>query len=241
MKIDINSDVGESFGIYTLGNDAALMPYITSANIACGFHAGDPFVMKRTVALALKHYVKIGAHPGFDDLAGFGRKTMNISPAEVGPLMHYQIGALYGIVRAQGGELHHVKPHGALYNMAVKSDVLAEAVVVAVKAFNPALFLYGLPNSALERAAHKYDLPFKAEIYADRNLTDEGMLVPRDASNAMIHDVDVSAEQIMRVIEEGCALSVHGKCIPMRGETVCVHGDNPAAVTFAKTLYARLK
>ncbi|MDN5298458.1 MAG: 5-oxoprolinase (ATP-hydrolyzing) subunit [Clostridiales bacterium] len=241
MKIDINSDVGESFGIYTLGNDAALMPYITSANIACGFHAGDPFVMKRTVALALKHHVKIGAHPGFDDLAGFGRKAINVSPSEIGPLMLYQIGALYGIVQAQGGALHHVKPHGALYNMAVKSNELAEAVVIAIKTFNPALYLYGLPNSALEWAAKKHALPFKAEIYADRNLTDEGTLVPRTASNAMIHDVEASALQITRIIEEGYALSVHDKHIPMRGETVCVHGDNPDAVAFAKALHGYLK
>jgi UPF0271 protein len=241
MKIDINSDVGESFGIYTLGDDAALMPYITSANIACGFHAGDPKVMNKTVALALKHGVKIGAHPGLDDLAGFGRRNMAILPSEIGPLLHYQIGALYGIVRAQGGELHHVKPHGVLYNMAAGSEALAEAVVLAVKSFNPSLYLYGLPGSAFETAAEKFGLPFMAEVYADRNLTDDGKLVPRNQDNAIIHSVTESAAQIMRIVEQGHAFSVNGVVVPMRAETVCVHGDNPEAVQFAKQLYQSFK
>lgn len=241
MKIDLNSDLGESFGRYRIGRDEAIIPLVSSVNIACGFHAGDPVTMERTVDLALAHRVKIGAHPGYRDLEGFGRRDMQLSHGEVRALLLYQIGALDAFVRAKGGRLHHVKPHGALYNRAAKDMDLARVVVDAVGAIDPELVLYGLSGSCLERAAREADHPFASEVFADRQVTDDGYLVNRSETNAVIHSVEICAERVLRMIEKGEVESVGGQVIPMRAETICVHGDHEEALAFVRSLRTELE
>ncbi len=231
MFIDINCDLGESFGAYTLGNDEALMPFITSANIACGMHAGDPRIMHQTVQTCVRQGVAIGAHPGFADLSGFGRRTMGISPAEAYDLVLYQIGALYGFVKAAGARLHHVKPHGALYNQAAKDPALAEAIARAVKDFDSQLFLYGLAGSALVEEAKRLGVRTCSEIFADRTYQPDGNLTPRTSPNALIHDPAQAVGQVMQFIREK----------ENWAETVCIHGDGPQAVSFARALYTHFQ
>jgi len=236
MKIDINSDVGEGYGIYTLGNDSALMPYITSANIACGCHAGDMNTMMATVKLALKHGVAIGAHPGFNDREGFGRRVFPIKPEEVAPLLLYQIGALDAMVKSLGGQLHHVKLHGALYNMAAEDMNLAIKIVETIQSYAPSLILYGLPNSMMASAAFHKGLSYRAEFFADRQVDDRGFLVPRGHDNAVIHDVHHCATRILDMLNRHCVRSVNGNWVEMKPETICVHGDHREAVIFAAKL-----
>lgn len=241
FTIDVNCDMGESFGAYTIGNDEAILPFISSANIACGFHAGDPSIMRKTVKYALKNKVAIGAHPGFHDLHGFGRREMNVTPDEVYDLTLYQIGALHAFVRAEGGTLQHVKPHGALYNMCAKDLRLAEAVAMAVYHFDRTLLLYGLANSALIAAGQKVGLQTVSEIFADRTYQSDGTLTPRTSSDALITATEKAIDQVIQIIQDGEVNTADGSTIPMHGQTVCIHGDGENALQFARALSVRLQ
>jgi 5-oxoprolinase (ATP-hydrolysing) subunit A len=234
--VDLNCDMGESFGAYQLGQDAAILPYVTSANIACGFHAGDPAVMKQTVRLALQQGVALGAHPGLPDLAGFGRREMAISPEEAYDMVVYQMGALAAFVRAEGGQLHHLKPHGALYNMAAGNAPLAEAIAEAVYRVDPALTLYGLAGSALIRAGEKLGLKTCQEVFADRTYQADGTLTPRRQPQALITDHREAARQVVGMIKTGTVLSLTGQAVAIQADTVCIHGDGPQALAFARHL-----
>lgn len=235
--IDINCDMGEAFGNYSMPNDAMLFDYISSANIACGFHAGDACVMQDTVALAIQYNVAIGAHPGLPDLQGFGRREMNITPREAYQITLYQIGALAAFVKAAGAKLNHVKPHGALYNMAAKDLKLAQSIADAIYDFDPSLILYGLAGSQLMSAASGKGLQSASEVFADRTYQDDGSLTPRTQANAMIsNETDVLAQAISMVKQQQ-VMSVHQKMIPLRADTLCIHGDGEHAVAFAKTIY----
>jgi UPF0271 protein len=236
MKIDLNSDMGESFGRYTLGDDAALMPHITSANIACGFHASDPLVMDHTVRLAHEHGVAVGAHPGYPDLQGFGRRDMQLDPEEAEATILYQIGALAGFARAAGAGLVHVKPHGALYNRAAKDRALAEAIVRAVTKFSRELIVVGLANSELIKAALEAGQPVAREAFADRAYEADGSLRSRRLPGAVLHDADQAAEQAVRIARDGLVVAWGGQEVPVQAETLCVHGDTPTALTIVQAI-----
>src|SRR3954447_12588044 len=235
-SIDLNSDLGESFGRWTLGHDAELMASITSCNIACGYHAGDPEVMRRTVRLARDNGVAIGAHPGLPDLVGFGRRTMSVTAAEIEDLVLYQIGALAAIARAEGVKLQHVKPHGALYNMAIKDRDLADGIARAVASFDPSLLLFGLPGTELLRAGDAAGLPLAAEGFADRNYEADGSLTPRTEPDAVIHDAAAVVTRAVRMAREGVVISRDGEEVPMRIATICTHGDTPGSHTLARRI-----
>lgn len=239
--VDLNCDMGESYGTYQIGNDEAIFPFITSANIACGFHAGDPGVMKRTIRLALKYNVAIGAHPGLPDLQGFGRREMAISADEAYDMVVYQIGALNGFVQSEGGVLHHVKPHGALYNMAATRKALAEAIATAVYKVNPKLVLYGLSGSELILAGRKLGLKVVNEVFADRTYQDNGTLTPRGADNALIVDEDMAVAQALRMVKEGMVSAVSGTDIAIEANTICLHGDGVQAAAFAAKIHELFK
>ncbi|MED1944188.1 MULTISPECIES: LamB/YcsF family protein [Brevibacillus] len=234
--VDLNCDLGESFGAYQLGNDQEILSYITSANVACGFHAGDPATMRKTVQMALEAGVAIGAHPGFADLVGFGRRNMEVSPEEAYDLVVYQIGALQAFVRAEGGVMHHVKPHGALYNMAATRPALAESIALAIYKVNPELVLYGLAGSELTRAGEKIGLATAHEVFADRTYQQDGTLTPRSQPNALITDQQQSIQQVIRMISEGRVLTQQGVNIPMRADSICIHGDGAHALEFAQSI-----
>lgn len=231
MQIDINCDLGESFGAYTIGQDETILPLITSANIACGFHAGDPGVMRDTIEKCLTYKVAIGAHPGFADLQGFGRRNMQLSSAEVYDLVLYQIGALAGFTRVAGGKLRHVKPHGALYNMAAKDPAMARSIAQAVQNFDSELFLFGLAGSYLISEAEELGLKTCSEIFADRKYQPDGTLTPRTQPDAHIEDAGEALAQVMQFMNDP-----HRKA-----ETVCIHGDGPKALVFAQTLHSHLQ
>ena len=228
--------MGEAFGAWSMGNDSALMELISSANIACGFHAGDATIMRKTAQLALEKGVTIGAHPAFPDLQGFGRRNMQLSPQEVYDICVYQIGAMFGTVRALGGKLHHVKPHGALYNMAAKDAALAKAIAKATKAIHPDLILYGLSGSHLITEAENIDLRNASEVFADRTYQNDGSLTPRTQANAMIESTQDAVNQVIMMIEKQCVISTEGKEVPLKADTVCIHGDGNHAVEFAEEL-----
>ena len=234
--IDLNADLGEGFGQYTIGNDESILKHITSANIACGFHAGDPSVMHKTVEMALQSGVSIGAHPGYPDLQGFGRRALACSPEEVYDLMLYQIGALNGFVKALGGTLQHVKPHGALYNEAVKSPVLSSAIAQALSHFQSDLILMGPADSALEQAANSHSIPFAREVFADRAYDDDGHLVNRHLDGALIHEKTLCIQRMLDMLEQKPIQSINGHPVMLSGDTICLHGDHPEAVLFAKSL-----
>ncbi|TKI55661.1 LamB/YcsF family protein [Brevibacillus antibioticus] len=234
--VDLNCDMGESFGTYQLGNDQEILSYITSANVACGFHAGDPATMRKTVQMALEAGVAIGAHPGFADLVGFGRRNMEISPEEAYDLVVYQIGALQGFVRAEGGVMHHVKPHGALYNMAATRPTLAESIALAIYKVNPELVLYGLAGSELTRAGKKIGLLTAHEVFADRTYQQDGTLTPRSQPNAMITDQQQSLQQVIRMVSDGRVLTQQGVDIPIQADSICIHGDGAHALEFAQSI-----
>lgn len=240
MKIDLNSDLGESFGAWTMGNDSELIPIITSANIACGFHAGDPSVMLETVRLACQAGISIGAHPGFHDIEGFGRRNMSVSPGTVYAETLYQLGALSAAAKAENISLCHIKPHGALYNMAAADSHLADAVCRAVRDFDPELIMLAAGSGELYRSAVKYGLRAAAEVFADRGYNDDGSLVPRGLPGAMIHDPSAAAERVIRMIREHKVLTAGGKDIDIRADSVCVHGDNEKALEFVRALRQRL-
>jgi UPF0271 protein len=236
LRVDLNADVGESFGPYTLGNDAELLPYVSSANIACGFHAGDPGIMRRTLQLCHQHGVAVGAHPGLPDVAGFGRREMQLSPQEVYDLVVYQLGALQAFATAEGVRVQHVKPHGALYNMAAADAPLARAVAAAVYRVDRQLVLFGSTGSELITAGEEIGLAVANEVFADRTYQATGALTPRSMPDAMIADARVAAERVLRMVRSGRVVSQQGTELTVRADTVCLHGDAPQAVLFAETL-----
>jgi 5-oxoprolinase (ATP-hydrolysing) subunit A len=238
--IDLNCDMGESFGAWQMGNDEAVMPWITSANIACGFHAGDFTTMQQTVALAKKHNVVIGAHISLPDLQGFGRRELRVSPNEAYAMSLYQIGALQAIVHAQDTRVVHVKPHGALYNMAAKDRALADAIARAVRDADKNLILVGLAGSELIRAAEAAKVRAAHEAFADRRYESDGSLTPRREADAVIHDVDASVAQAVHIATNGKVKSANGE-IDIRADTICVHGDRVDAGAFAKRLRVALE
>ena len=233
-RIDLNADLGESFGPWPMGTDEALMSSITSANVACGFHAGDPSVMRRTVALAKANGVAVGAHPGFPDLVGFGRREMSASPDEVADMVLYQVAALAGVAASQGVRLQHVKAHGALYNMAVKNRALAEAIARGTAAFDRSLILFGLPDSELSRAGEKAGLRVAAEVFADRAYEPDGTLASRSKPGSVIHDQQEVVARAVRMVRDGVVTATNGSTITLRADTICLHGDTPGAATLAR-------
>jgi len=239
--IDLNTDSGESFGRWRLGNDEELFRYVTSASLACGFHAGDPVVMRRTVRLAKEMGVAIGAHPGFPDLMGFGRRAMEVSVEELENYVLYQIGALHAIARAEGLELQHVKPHGALYNMAWTRRDYAEAIVRAIKLFDPRLILVAPYGSEMHRAAEAEGIRVAFEAFADRNYRGDGRLVPRTHPQALVGSVDEAVERALRMVSEGRVRTIDGREIEIAVHTICIHGDSPHAVELAKKLRRRFE
>jgi len=241
MRTDLNADVGESFGAYVLGQDPAIMPCVTSVSVACGFHAGDPGVMRQTVALAREHGVAVGAHPGFPDLAGFGRREMRLTPAEIEDLVVYQIGALAAVAAAQGVRLQHVKPHGALYNMAAGEPQLADAIARAVASVDRHLLLVGLSGSALVDAGHRAGLRTASEVFADRGYRSNGSLVPRDAEGAVLEDPDVVSVRALEMVRRLQIASVDGGAVRVQPDTICVHGDTPGAANLARAIRRALE
>jgi len=239
--IDLNCDLGESYGPWRMGHDEEVMGLVTSANIACGFHAGDPSTMRRTVALAVRAGVAVGAHPGLPDRLGFGRRAMAVTAEDTYALVLYQVGALAAVARAGGTELSHVKPHGALYTMASSDDALAEAVAAATRDAGGGLVLVGQPFSASERAAARLGVPFAAEVFADRTYTADGTLTPRHRPDAFVRDPEAAAARLVEILETGRVLAVSGETVPLRADTVCLHGDNPEAVAFARAVRAALE
>ena len=236
MRVDINSDLGESFGNYKIGNDAEVMKYISSANIACGFHAGDPLVIEKTIKLALENKVAIGAHPGYPDLQGFGRRSMKLSTDEIRAMVFYQIGALKSMTEALGGKLQHVKAHGALYNDASVDEKIAKAIAEAVILIDPDLIFMGLANSKMIETASKLGLKTASEVFADRAYTKEGTLVSRTLPGSVIHDASVCNERVLKMVREGNVTEIEGSEIKLKAESICIHGDNPSAIEMAKSL-----
>ena len=234
--LNLNADLGESFGAWTMGSDAALLAIVDSANIACGFHAGDPLVMRRTLQQAKAAGTGIGAHVAFPDLQGFGRRPMTIQPDELEAIVLYQIAALDGMARTEGLALRHVKPHGALSNMACADAALARTVASAIKAYNPALILLAPALSELYKAGEAAGLPVVAEIFADRAYLDDGNLVPRSRPDAMIHGAAAALAHVAAMLDEQALISVSGKRLPTPIGSICVHGDGPDAVATARHL-----
>ena len=237
--VDLNSDLGESFGRYSLGLDSQVIPLVTSVNIACGMHAGDPCVMRHTVAAAAAG-ASIGAHPGYPDLQGFGRRDMALSPDEAYAFVLYQISALAGFCKAEGTTLAHVKPHGQLYNKAAKDEALAQAIAAAVHDFDPNLVLVGLAGGKLIDAGRAAGLTVAQEFFADRNYMPDGTLVPRRQENAVIADEEFAVARVVRAVQEGCIEAVDGTTIEVACDTICIHGDNAHALEFAKKIRAAL-
>jgi 5-oxoprolinase (ATP-hydrolysing) subunit A len=239
-QVDLNCDMGESFGHYSLGSDVEMLDYITSANIACGFHAGDPSTMRSTVLHALRKGVGIGAHPGLPDLVGFGRRSMDITPTEAHDMVVYQIGALHAFVQAEGAKLLHVKPHGALYNMAAKNLGLAQAIAQAVYRVNPELILYGLAGSQLIVAGQQIGLRTASEVFADRTYQSDGSLTPRQHADALVQDEETAIMQVVKMVKAGTVTSQQGSAVAVSADTVCIHGDGAHALSFAKQLWTEL-
>ncbi|WP_404454404.1 LamB/YcsF family protein [Oceanobacillus kapialis] len=239
--IDLNCDMGESFGAYTFGEDEALMKSITSANIACGGHAGDPNIMAYTVKLAKENGVSTGAHPGFPDLSGFGRRMIDFSPEEIYQMVIYQIGALHAFCRVHNVRMNHVKPHGAMYNLAAKNRDVAKAIAKAVADFDQELILFGLAGSYLLDEGEQAGLSVASEVFADRTYQDDGSLTPRNVEGALIETTQQAVEQVKQMLTEGVVTSIQGKHIPIKADTICVHGDGPSAVTFVKELNVALQ
>ncbi len=233
-RIDLNADLGESFGPWPMGTDEALMASISSANVACGFHAGDPSVMRRTVALAKSNGVAVGAHPGFPDLVGFGRRDLSASPVEVTDMVLYQVAALAGVAASQGVRLQHVKAHGALYNMAVRSRALADAIANGTAAFDRSLILFGLSGSELLSAGERAGLRVAAEVFADRAYESDGTLVPRTRSGSVIHDPNEVVSRAIRMVRDRAVVAIDGSLVQLQADTICVHGDTPGAADLAR-------
>lgn len=238
--VDLNCDLGESFGNYKCGMDEEIIPFITSANVACGFHASDPLVMQKTVKTAKENNVCVGAHPGFPDLVGFGRRNMNLSAGEITASIEYQIGALWAFCTANGMKLQHVKPHGALYNMAVKDPVIAEAICEGIAAVDKNLILLAPAGSQMILAAKRMGLSSAKEVFADRAYEEDGSLVARSKPGAMITDEETAIARVIQMIEKGTVVSITGKEIEVEADSVCIHGDSPSALAFAKNIHKAL-
>jgi UPF0271 protein len=233
MRIDLNADVGESFGAFTIGDDAGLMKVVTSANVAAGFHAGDPSVLRRTIRMAKTHGVAVGAHPGFPDLAGFGRREMHVTIQEAEDLVLYQLAAVAGVAAAEGVRLQHVKAHGALFNMAAVDRDLAEALARAVASFDRTLILFASPASEMASAAGRLGLRVAHEVFADRAYDSSGRLVPRQQTGAVVHDVGVVVSRAVRLATDGTVVALDGSVLKLDAHTMCVHGDTPGAAHLA--------
>ena len=240
MQIDLNCDLGEAFGNYSFGGDNDIIPLITSANIACGFHAGDENVMNETIQLAKENNVGIGAHPGLPDLQGFGRRKMDIKPKEIYNLVVYQLGALNGFCKIHGARINHVKPHGALYNMGAKNKEIAQAIAQAVYDFDKSLVLVGLSNTLLISEAEALGLRTASEVFADRRYEDDGQLVSRQESDATITNTDESLQQVLKMVTENKVVSKNGKEIDLQADTICVHGDGAHALDFVTQIRKKL-
>lgn len=240
-SVDLNCDMGESFGAYSIGADADVMQYITSANIACGFHGGDPRVMRETVRAASDNGVAIGAHPGLPDLVGFGRRGMDVSVQDAYDMVVYQVGALMGTARANGAVLSHVKAHGALYNMAVAKPQLAEAIARAVRDTDRELVLFGLAGSHLITAGESLGLRTASEVFADRNYMPDGSLVPRSRADALVDSASVAVQRAIQMVQRGTVTAVDGGEVRVRAETICIHGDGAHAGEFARALRTGLE
>ena len=239
-SVDLNCDLGESFGRYTLGLDDQVIPLISSANIACGYHASDPVIMEKTVKMAKEHQVSIGAHTGFPDLMGFGRRNMAVSNEEAKAYTKYQIGALLAFCKAEGVKLAHVKPHGAFYNMAAKDYDLAKAICEGIYEVDPSIKLLGLSNSKMIEAGRQMGLRVANEVFADRAYQADGSLVPRKLPGAVIHDKDEAIARTIRMVTEGKVTAITGEEVEIAAHSICVHGDNPSAVEFVKNIRAQL-
>jgi len=235
-RVDLNCDMGESFGAYRIGADDEVFPFITSANVACGFHGGDPTVMRTTLEKARHQHVAVGAHPSLPDLIGFGRRNMDVTPDDAYDMVVYQVGALIGFARVAGVQLQHVKAHGALYNMAAVKRELATAIARAVRDVDRGLVLFGLPGSHLITEGEAAGLTTASEAFADRNYMSDGTLVSRRRVDAHIHDVDVAVKRAIRMVRERKVIAVDGTELPMRVDTICIHGDGPHAAEFARRL-----
>jgi 5-oxoprolinase (ATP-hydrolysing) subunit A len=233
VRVDLNADIGESFGIYQMGNDEMLMLSITSGSVACGFHAGDPSVMSRTVRHAARTGVAIGAHPGFPDLVGFGRREIDAGPQEIFDFVLYQIGALNAVAKAEGMRLQHVKPHGALYNMSARNKEVAEAIARAVASFDETLLLIGLPESELLSAGTRLGLRVAAEAFADRSYEADGTLTPRHFADSVLSEPGRAAERAVRMVRDKKVVARDGTALTLQVDTICVHGDTPGAAGLA--------
>ena len=238
-RVDLNSDLGESFGAWKMGRDGDVLTFVSSANVACGFHAGDPVVMRATVAAAKAAGVAVGAHPAYPDLVGFGRRNMACTPDEIYADALYQIGALRAFCEAAGMKLQHVKPHGAMYNSAATKIEEAEALAQAVKDAG-GLILMGLAGSKFDEAAAKIGLPYAAEAFADRGYMPDGTLVPRSREGAFVRDAEIAAARVIRMVKEGVVEAIDGTTVKLRPHSICLHGDSPTAVQMAQTLRSRL-
>ena len=236
MRIDINSDLGESFGAYTIGHDAGLMKSITSANVAAGFHGGDPSVLRETIRMAKAEGVAVGAHPGLPDLVGFGRRDLSVTPKEAEDLVLYQVAAVAGVAAAEGVRIQHVKPHGALFNMAVRDADLAAAIARAVAAFDRSLILFGLPGSQILRAGVRQGLRVAAEVFADRAYEPDGALASRRKPGAVIHDADTVVARAVRMVEDRSVVAMDGSVLPLEADTICVHGDTLGSDDLARKI-----
>lgn len=231
LSIDLNADLGEG-----AGHDEELLALVTSANVACGVHAGDVATMHATLAIARERGVAVGAHPGFDDREHFGRRDLHLAPAELRALLHYQLGAFDAVARSIGVRARHVKPHGALYNLAARDEAVAEIVVQSVRAMNREWFVFAPCESALSRAARAADLRVACEVFADRNYTPDGALVPRGSPGALLHDPEIAADRVFRMLRDGRVEAIDGTDVHVEVDTVCLHGDTPDAVQFAIAL-----
>ncbi|MCB0602361.1 MAG: LamB/YcsF family protein [Saprospiraceae bacterium] len=240
-SIDINCDMGESFGIYTIGQDEKIFPYITSCSIACGFHGGDPLHIEKTIIHALHEQVSIGAHPSYPDLAGFGRRKMSIAPAELKAIVKYQIAAIKGMTEAEGGRLAYVKPHGALYNTASDQEPECLAIIQAILEIDDRLPLMGLAGSRMEELAQQYQHPFIAEAFADRHYEPDGQLRSRAKEDAVILDPAIAAEQVLSIILKQEVIAIDGSVIPIKAHSICIHGDNPQAVDILQAIDKKLE
>lgn len=241
LRVDLNSDLGEGFGNYKIGLDEEVIKHVTSVNVACGWHAGDPLVMEKTIKAAKKNKVAVGAHPGFPDLMGFGRRNLLVSPSEMKVYIKYQLGALMAFAKGEGKKIQHLKPHGAMYNMAAKNSVLAMAIAEAIYEVDKDIILLGLANSELIKAGEQVGLKVANEVFADRAYNADGTLVSRSKEGAVIHDADIAISRVIRMIKEGKVTAITGEDVEINAQSICVHGDNPEAVEFVKRIKAKLQ
>ena len=241
LRVDLNSDLGEAFSVYKMGLDDEILKYISSANVACGFHAGDPMVMDKTLSLAKQNNVSIGAHPAFPDILGFGRRQMKISFAEAKNYTLYQLGALFAFARSKKLKISHLKAHGAFYNMAAKDENLALALCEAILCFDENIILLGLSSSLMCECAKKKGLRYANEVFADRAYNDDGSLVSRELEGSVIKDEKEAIKRVLKMIKEGKIQSINGKEIDIKADSICVHGDNEKALDFVKSINLELK